>query len=573
MKHRMLTDRQTIGTIIVLTVIWLSVGSALDAALAADKYVHAVDGNNASAGTAAAPWKTIEYAVSSSGGADGDTIKLMSDVNEPNIVLMTRAYTIEPDANCVAPAVRTLYCKTGWNALTLIANGKGLTCNRLNFATLGAGGLLKLQTAGTPGGETVTFTDCQLTTSGVGVLVQAGSATTNLTFTRMIATLDPNGVSTPFLWVQANLGTVTLNTCYITSSPTSHFVTLNASSVIDRMDVTDCNMVHTTSAAGYYTFSSAAGSTGYVKHLRYTGNSVAGVRHGLYINSAVYYPYISNNTFTASGAAGAVSCIINLGQDDDANAPGRPLVATVRNNTMAFTGTGMGHCINIGTGADGAEVVGNTIGNGDFGVVIKANGAHVHHNTINFTDPNCQGGILFAAGATACLIEHNTVYAAYGRGIASAQPITLMPTYNTVRRNIFAQKASNTSPVIDDRYAGSQDGNMDTFVIDENCYFPGTTAKIAKLNYGGSPPTELATLATLQAGWATYAVKDASSYGICRLNDENSIAADPLFVNADAGNFRLQSASPCLLGSTAFRQAMGAWGYPDRPRRGIRYGG
>lgn len=110
------------------------------------------------------------------------------------------------------------------------------------------------------------------------------------------------------------------------------------------------------------------------------------------------------------------------------------------------------------------------------------------------------------------------------------------PYGNIVKNNIFYQISGNGNVMINDLtgYGRGDAGNND---IDYNIYSLGTGASIASLNYGGTPPTVLATLANLQAGWITY-------NGVYQNNDAHSITADPLFVSAS--DYHLQSTSPAI---------------------------
>lgn len=106
------------------------------------------------------------------------------------------------------------------------------------------------------------------------------------------------------------------------------------------------------------------------------------------------------------------------------------------------------------------------------------------------------------------------------------------PAGNIFKNNIM-YAGSTYVPLYD--FTGAADGNMDENEFDSNDYYQATGGNIAMLNYGGTPPTTLASLTALKAGWVTYSTLHPD-------NDATSISADPK-IGSDGS---LQSDSPCI---------------------------
>lgn len=116
----------------------------------------------------------------------------------------------------------------------------------------------------------------------------------------------------------------------------------------------------------------------------------------------------------------------------------------------------------------------------------------------------------------------------------SMAPAGNTPTFNTITDNICYQTGNYA--MFADGLTGNPAG-FNTWFIDRNIYRKGTGNFLAT----SAGPTTFATLAAAQAGtgWATFAAGLPAAY-----NDQNSVDADPGFIDLANGDLRIRSNSP-----------------------------
>ena len=208
----------------------------------------------------------------------------------------------------------------------------------------------------------------------------------------------------------------------------------------------------------------------------------------------------------------------------------------VYNNT--FRGCGGFGAISMGT--QNAHIKGN--------LIINSTGNSVHSQDI--------GGITYQVNQ---LWEYNTIVNSQGLSFATSLTpynnlFSILPNNITFRNNIVYDNAStytNERNLITIDTYGDDTAYVATapeLHFSNNCYYnPNTAIRFAlfSANNGG-------TYGNL-GGLYTFAQWQALTYNTNALNyDTNSVNANPLFVNAVANDFRLQSGSPCT--------AMGVYG-------------
>jgi len=210
------------------------------------------------------------------------------------------------------------------------------------------------------------------------------------------------------------------------------------------------------------------------------------------------------------------------------------------------------HCMMIGKGNSGVEIWGNVLTGGNYGLVVKADYAHVHHNAMIGGTP------LLLKGAKHCTVHHCTAVGTAGHGALEweVQPDlgsgAVNAEYNNVHDCVFVATGENTYAVYD--VSGNHQGNR----LDRNIYWSSGGAGIAYLN-----GAERNTIAEIRAAWDSWneAVPlNGTTYGLAFAeNDDNSSVADPLLVNAAAGDLRIKLNSPARGTQNATTPDLSVW--------------
>ncbi len=241
---------------------------------------------------------------------------------------------------------------------------------------------------------------------------------------------------------------------------------------------------------------------------------------GIYIPSYFDDVIVKNNhVSTANNTTTSVGILIGIDGPTNSNPLGNVFVS---GNVCKYTGSSNSHAMEIGSGADSAEVSYNYLDGGDIQLVIKSEYVKAHHNVC--VDNK---GILLK-GAGFCSVSNNTVYSDDSYCISWSTD-TDEPVNNTVVGNIFY--ASGAVPCL---YTIINDDRENFW--DSNLYY---TAHTYIADFGGS---DLADLANLRSHWDAYAGIHGSTI------DDNSIgkSVDPLMVDPANGDVRLKPGSPCV---------------------------
>lgn len=221
---------------------------------------------------------------------------------------------------------------------------------------------------------------------------------------------------------------------------------------------------------------------------------------------------------------------------------------TIRPNPMINNG----HGILIGQGVDFAEVSENIILGADNGIVVKGEGAYVHHNGVF-------GGVpCLLKGTQNSTICHNTFVSNQrpaGSGCLDIQDKsdgTLEPhpsgsSGNRITDNIFmVWYGFDDLCINDDPIGGFRPLSRDV-KLNNNCYFaPSATvfSNLARQNRAGFEPH--------RAAWPAYSEMFAD-------NDSTSLYKDPQLINPSAGDFRVRSASPVIGRGSIPGTSIGMW--------------
>jgi hypothetical protein len=178
----------------------------------------------------------------------------------------------------------------------------------------------------------------------------------------------------------------------------------------------------------------------------------------------------------------------------------------------------------LGYGCNNAYCANNYISGGDYQIVVKGN-SNVLENNIAYGPMAC-----YIVDANDTTIRNNTFVGTSNFALRWIKVLTYDagPLYSYIENNIFYAAAGCAYAVdiatVNNTYYGW---------LDYNCYFGGDINVIRFNSVGYS------TIAALVAGqiWKDWREQNLDQY---------SIVANPQFVDAANGDFRLQTGSPCV---------------------------
>lgn len=511
----------------------------------ADYYVR-TDGNDANDGLADDParaWRTLQYAADTA--ATGSTIHVRGGTYEGGLALAAthngKTLSFRGHGGTVTVSVAGGYAIKDDAAVDA-------TCvfsfERMTFLSTNVIAIVRIT-----GAPKLAFTDCAIGNEATGAFylfrcdTAAAGTPRTLALTRC-ALYAPRHAIYP-----GNCAAITLDGCAITFADRFPGYALNGASV-GTLTVRDCEITQggaAGSALGLY----ALGVTS-IGRLTFAGNTVYCSGSGVVADHNVATYLIDNNTITCDSTSHA----IHLGTDDVNAAPnGTAGPMIVSRNRITVTGENA-HCMLIGQGNSGVEVWGNVLTGGNYGLVVKADYAHVHHNTMIGRTP------LLLKGAKRCAVHHCTavgtavgpaphgaleweVQSDLGSGAANAE-------YNSVHDCIFVATGASTYAVYD--VSSNHQGNR----LDRNIYWSSGGAGIAYLNDG-----EANTIEDIRAAWDSWdetVALNGTTYGLAFAeNDDNSSVIDPLLVNAATGDLRIKLNSPARGTQNPTTPDLSAW--------------
>ena len=472
----------------------------------ADYYVR-TDGNDANDGLADDParaWRTLQHAADTA--ATGSTIHVRGGTYAAGLALAAthNGKTLSFVGHGGTVTVSVIYFPAIGDAAEVDATCVFSFAN-MTFLSSSIAAIVRIT-----GEPKLSFTDCAIGNEATtaAYLFQCSTAAAGtprtLALTRCVLYAPRHAIS------PGNCAAIMLDGCDIAFAIRweGHALKLDGASV-GTVTVRDCEITQGR-AAGSALYALGVTSIG---RLTFTGNTVSCSGSGVVADHNVATYLIDNNTITCDGTSHA----IHLGTDDVNAAPnGTAGPMTVSRNRITVAGENA-HCMLIGHGNSGVEVWGNVLTGGNYGLVVKTDYAHVHHNAMLGRSP------LALKGAKRCAVHHCTAVGTAGQGALEWEA---QSEYNSIHDCIFVATGANTYAVYD--VSGNHQGNR----VDRNIYWSSGGAGIAFLN-----GAEANTIEDIRAAWDTWNEAFAE-------NDDNSSVVDPLLVNAATGDLRIKLNSP-----------------------------
>lgn len=524
-------------------------------------YYVATTGNNGAAGSEAAPWATIQYAIDNAADDDLIYVKGGNYAEAANTYLAVddtqnlkditvEGYTTTPgDGGETVRLTSTATAFAAYEAATCTSGS--LTFKNILFTsdsvintktqidhrgtgtmvfdncTFGGTNAPSAFTSTSTASPAVTFTGCTFAASVLHEITVSSGTVGSLTIQDCAFT----GPTVSGKHCVSSVGTVTTlvvdgNTFNMASAGTNAIYLPNGSNSFASVTISDNTVTLAANTAGGFIL------PGQLDHWRVTGNA---------ITSTV-------NTASAPGVA------IQVGTDGS-SALETLGVGLCSDNTVTYSGTAGQHGILIGAGCSYSDVVRNVVlytnaslvpTSACIGFVIKGNGMRMVGNYVYGPRP------LLLKGAKVSLIENNTFVCIDGDCIAWYLGDAVTPTDNRIVENIIVVDGGDL--LLSD-YDGSSNGSDWNTVLSNNIYYTDNA------NFGRLGATTYATITTYSAAFATYSAWGSAEASIGTLSD-------PLLLSPQAGNFRLSVVSPAI-GAATDGGTLGAWqpSYWRRPDR------
>lgn len=516
-----------------------------------------VNGNDTTGdGTLAKPYATVEKAVDDNAGVgSGDTMTVVvksGDTLADDKVTFGATHTTKNfDIISSDPG-------TSWTFFSTTANGHfefnttiagAVSFTDMVIGPISDGALNNIIFYQTNAGMNLTLTNCTISTTDttaecIDANADAGNAATrdftlnNTSITTVVAAL-----------VTKDFDTVTIeNGSTITNSGAIAAVILEDKTT---RFIVDASTITSTANNGIQTDVSAQELTSGTDFIIRNGSTISGLV-GVKVLKFITNVILTDSTFLAPINSGS-SAAIKIGDDTEADVTGANAgdslgQVQILNNTITAT---THRALHIQFGCNGASILNNVITGDNHTFELDSDGCEVAYNTSTGNLP------IFIMGGYNH-IHNNTTY-----DDENAFLITLAngaafndfkyPTGNRIYNNIFVTTGASAFAYTDadgnggndSQDRGEQSDEMADFV-DFNCYFNEGGGDAFSLGSDSNEQTGN-TIALMQAAWQT-ATSGGTAWNAINenVNDQNSIIADPLFVDAANGDFRLKIGSPLL---------------------------
>jgi hypothetical protein len=488
---------------------------------------------DAGAGPLSDPWLTFDYAVSQM--ADGDTLNIADGtyVLGGSEQIQFRAADDDKELTFVSESSRGVTITSTVSSMLYFVDSDNMIINwsGCKFISTKAGGTI---VNGNCNNWTLNLDDCQIGDGSSGTSLMAFSmagANTGRTLSVTNSDVYTTGDVDMFYIRDVDL---TVDTCVLHHEGSATKEVLNIIATTAAGDI-----VFKDNTITGFAFHSPLTAGINVDRLEVTGNTVTLGEYFMYCPAYIDQLIITGNVVTIDcGGAAAYGIVVGEGFPDDVGWPGmynpNPLgQVVVNNNTIVMTnGDGAEHGIALQAGVIGGECAYNTTDvEGGISLVSKAQGLHMHHNVVL--------GTMFIKGANRGSYHHNTVVAKSGIGSVAALRIERNPTSGAGVGANPSECDNNTiiNNIIDGSYAQyaisvlgnvAPDATVASNIIDFNCCVPGSVS-LARCDLTGAAGSDLATIETLQAWWATNGVAT-----LAKENESYSLNQDPVFINQSA---------------------------------------
>jgi len=483
--------------------------------LGATKYVR-IDGNDASGdGSSEYPWATIQKAVNTADS--GDTIKIGAGTYQEtayNYLLLDTTSTLifESESGLNDVTVNTSHR----NHVVYVYDAGTFTFNNMTFRPSGT--VCSWMVLCDPNtAYDISFNNCILDMAGAtGRILYTGTGAVGKKVKLNGCTIAADNVDVYGAFYVMDFEVVEITGCAISVTGNTNAPVVIATGRSGTLKVTNNSITDNTGVATVVTAATVKPQR--LDYLIVNGNTVTGCSRFIYIvDQSIGFGEICDNDVT-SNAEQSKFCI-GLDSGTGINTL-RGFV--IKNNILTSTAAS-GHCILLGTNCQGTEVAHNTFISSDpddYGIVIKGDYNHVHHNFVK--SANC----IYLFQAQYNKVEYNSCYGIGGLVCYWNENGGDAPQGNIITNNIFDASGGSLYALYD-----LNTGHHDN-LVDYNCYW--NDEGVVKLD--GSV---YSLIGTLQAKWAAWS-------GTWPGNDSHSMIAEPQYSDPNEGDFRLRSGSPCL---------------------------
>jgi len=404
----------------------------------------------------------------------------------------------------------------------------------------------------TPKGATsLTFNHCTFGASGdmaAHGFFRGEDATSNTTrhYTFHNCTIHSRGAGHLIEAYNMGIGKLVFSGCTVHLGSGLNLVWNNSAT---GFEVVNCTIHQSTTVTGRVIVGTSTNAD--IGYTRVTGNviNLAGAETNCGVISlasgcgdAMVVDNLLNIGSSANGCVG-----IQFGVDGTSE-PARPpgLCICVR-NTVRYTGTGISHGILFGTGANGGVCSFNTIAGGDYGIVVKGNDSAFAHNVVYGSGAGYAAAV-YVRGGDRNRFTFNTLYNGSPANFETIR-IDSHATGYEAYRNVFTDNIIVAAGGVNHAVHDCQTTERGQ-VFDRNCYWGGD-AGVMYLSWKSGAENRQH-IADVRSAWSGLG-------GFNAANDANSIEADPQFVNAAGGDFRIGFGSPCAGTPSWFWRDLGAW--------------